>query len=446
VTPLQQHPASTDAPASLFQKALRLFVNVRAAEVAALGWAWLYFFCVLSSYYVIRPIRDELGVASGVNNLPFLYLGTLSGMALLNPPFAAMVSRWPRSIFVPRTYRFFVSNLVLFFALLALTRGTTNLWVGRVFFVWISVFNMFVVSVFWATMVDLFTEEQGKRLFGFIAAGATIGAITGSTITATLVTALGPARLLLVSAVLLELAVFAFRRTAAVSAVQGGAARAIREGGVIGGGVWDGLTRAVSSPYLRQICVYMLLFTLLSTFLYYQQATIVEPIYTDRAERTQFFARVDLAVNTLTLFVQLFFTSRIIQGLGVARTLTIMPLVTIVGFLTLAIAPAIAAVVIFQVIRRATEFALARPTRELLYSVVPREDMYKAKSFIDTFVYRTGDQVGIWSSALLTTIGLGVSGVAWVAVPFAVAWLFNGWWLGRRQDEMTVEAKERAAS
>lgn len=419
---------------------LQIFVHVRAAEVAALCWAWLYFFCVLSSYYVIRPIRDEVGVASGVGNLPFLYMGTLTGMALLNPPFAAMVSRWPRRIFVPRTYRFFALNLVIFFGLLALTSGAANLWVGRVFFVWTSVFNMFVVSVFWATMVDLFTEEQGKRLFAFIATGATIGAITGSTITATLVTALGPARLLLVSAVLLELAVFSFRRTAAVSAVEGGASRAIREGEVIGGGVWDGFTRAVSSPYLRQICVYMLLFTILSTFLYFQQATLVDARFTDRTLRTQFFANVDLAVNLLTVVVQLFFTSRIIRGFGVARTLTIMPFITIAGFVTLGTMPVVAAIVVFQVVRRATEFALARPTRELLYSVVPREDKYKAKSFIDTFVYRTGDQIGIWSSALLTAVGLGVAGMAWVAVPLSVAWLFNGWWLGRRQEAIVAAA------
>ena len=417
---------------------LRTVVHVEPREVAALVWAWIYFFCVLSAYYVIRPIREDAGVAGGVSNLPWLYVGTLGGMALLNPPFAAMVSRWPRSVFVPRTYRFFVANLIAFFVLLQLTSGVAHLWVGRVFFVWTSVFNMFVVSIFWATMVDLFTAEQGTRLFGFIAAGATVGAITGSTLTAVLVTVLGPAKLLVVSAGLLEMAVLAFRRLSRASVVEGATTRAI-EDPVIGGGTWDGLARVWRSPYLLQICLYMLLFTTLQTFVYFQQATLVDQSFTDGPARTQFFAQLDLGVNVLTLIVQLFLTSRIIQTVGVGYALTVLPAITVVGFVVLGAMPTVAVIVAFQIIRRAAEFALARPTRELLYSVVEREDKYKAKSFIDTFVYRTGDQVGAWTYTLMGAVGLGVVGVAWIAVPLGVAWLLNGLWLGRRQESMVKD-------
>src|SRR5690606_22314383 len=191
-------------------RVLRRLVDVRPSELAAVAWAWLYFFGVLSAYYVIRPIRDELGIAGGVANLPWLFLGTLAGMVLCNPLFGALVSRLPRRRFIAWSYRFFMLNLAVFFVLMRTTEAEVQVWVGRVFFVWVSVFKMFVVSIFWATMVDLFTREQGKRLFGFIAAGATIGAIVGSFLTATLVRIAGSANLLIVSAALLELAVLSF--------------------------------------------------------------------------------------------------------------------------------------------------------------------------------------------------------------------------------------------
>ena len=205
-------PSGAPAARRLADRALRAFVDVRPEEVGALGWAWLYFFCVLSSYYVIRPIRDEMGVAGGVDSLPWLWMGTLAGMTIANPPFAALVARLTRVRFISLTYRFFMANLLVFFLLVTGTSGDANVWVGRGFYVWTSIFNLFVVSVFWATLVDVFSQEQGKRLFGFVAAGATIGGISGSALTASLVSVLGSGPLLLVSALLLEAAVFAMRR------------------------------------------------------------------------------------------------------------------------------------------------------------------------------------------------------------------------------------------
>jgi AAA family ATP:ADP antiporter len=418
-------------------RVLLVFVNVKASEIAALGWAWLYFFCVLSSYYVIRPIRDEAGVASGVENLSWLFTGTLVGMILFNPPFAALASRLSRRRFISWTYRFFVINLVAFLLAMRFMPEANQIWVGRIFFVWVSVFNMFVVSIFWATLVDLFTREQSTRLFGFIAAGATIGAIFGSSVTAALVGLVGAGNLLVVSAVLLELAVRAFTRLARAARVDDASDRALVQEQPLGGNAWSGVTQLLRSPYLLGICAYMVLFTTLTTFLYFQQAQIVDGAITDRTARTEFFAQLNLAVNVIALIVQTTLTGRIVRWLGVALTLTILPALTVMGFVVLGLMPTVAVIVGFQVLRRAGEFALARPAREILFTTVSREEKYKAKSLIDTFVYRVGDQVGAWSYSLMAMAGLGVAGVAWVAVPLSLIWVVNGWRLGRRQDAMT---------
>ena len=439
VAPGADAPAGAESPSGPVHRVLRVFVNVKATEIAAVGWAWLYFFCVLSSYYVIRPIRDELGVASGVENLSWLFTGTLVGMVLFNPPFAALASRLPRRRFIGYTYRFFLFNLIGFLVAMRVVPDGGQIWVGRFFFVWVSVFNMFVVSIFWATLVDLFTREQGQRLFGFIAAGATIGAIFGSTLTATLVSFLGSANLLIVSALLLELSVQSFKRLARAATVGEAAERALQQEHPVGGSAWAGITQVMKSPYLIGICASMLLFTTTTTLLYFQQAYIVDAAIADRTARTEFFAQINLAINVIALFVQTMLTGRIVRWVGVAVTLTILPALSIAGFVLVGLAPTIAIIVGFQVLRRAGEFALARPAREILFTTVSREEKYKAKSLIDTFVYRLGDQVGAWSYSLMTLVGLGVAGVAWAAVPLSLIWMANGWWLGRRQDRMERE-------
>src|SRR5499426_1688509 len=231
-------------------KVLRLLnrmIDVRPAELRALGWSWLYIFSVLSSYYILRPIRDEMGVAGGVENLQCLFTGTLVGMILVNPPFAALVARLPRVRFIAITYRFFMVNLLIFIVLLHFATGEQHIWVGRVFFIWTSVFNLFVVSVFWALMVDVFDAEQGKRLFGFIAAGATLGGIAGSSITASLAKDVSATYLLLGSAVLLEAAVFSVRRLARLSETLHQQPAAQSGESLIGGQVLSGLTHAFKS-------------------------------------------------------------------------------------------------------------------------------------------------------------------------------------------------------
>jgi ATP:ADP antiporter, AAA family len=411
-------------------------IDVRPAEMRALGWSWLYIFAILSSYYILRPIRDEMGVAGGVENLPWLFTGTLIGMIAVNPPFAALVAALPRTRFISLTYRFFVANLLLFALLLYSATETQNIWIGRVFFIWTSIFNLFVVSVFWAVMVDVFDTDQSKRLFGFIAAGATLGGIMGSSLTAALATEVSSAMLLIISALLLELAIFSVRRLSRLAGGLRAVSAAPLDETPIGGSILAGVVHALKSPYLVNIGVYILLFTITSTFLYFQQAEIARQSFADRGARTAFFARIDLWVNILTFAAQLFLTARVLHAIGVGLTLTLLPALSVIGFSGLALAPTMTILVIYQVLRRTGNFAFARPTREVLFTVVEREDKYKAKSFIDTVVYRTGDQLGAWSYAGLGFIGLGMTGISLVAVPLSVLWLCNSFWLGRRQEKM----------
>lgn len=411
-------------------------IDLRPDEVRGLAWSWLYIFAVLSAYYIIRPIRDEMGVASGVESLPWLFTGTLLCMMLANPPFAALVAKLPRVRFISVAYRFCMAALLLFCVLLKASTPEQNIWVGRVFFIWTSVFNLFVVSVFWALMVDLFNAEQGKRLFGVISAGATLGSILGSGLTATLARHVGSSYLLLGSVVLLEVAVFSVRRLSRLSEPLRRRPSGRGEEAPIGGKVLAGLTHAFRSPYLLNLSIYMLLYAITSTFLYFEQASIVNRSFVDRPARTAFFAQVDLLVNVLTLGTQLFLTARTLRVLGVALTLTVLPALSVFGFVALGLAPAVAIIVMFQVLRRTGNFAVARPTREVLFTVIPREDKYKAKSFIDTVIYRSGDQIGAWSYALLSFLGLGMTGVAFVAVLISAAWLLNGFRLGRAHEAM----------
>ncbi|MHB1328234.1 MAG: NTP/NDP exchange transporter [Gemmatimonadales bacterium] len=419
---------STDPVTRLLQRV----VEVRPDEVRALLLSCGYFFCILSAWFIMRPIREQTGVAGGINNLPWLYTGTLIATLLVHPPFAAMVARLPRRTFVTLANRFFLSNILIFFGLFQTLPESQLVWLGRVFFVWTSVFSLFVTSVFWSFMVDVFKTDQAKRLFGFIGVGGTLGSVTGAALTATLAPRIGPVYLFLVSAVLLELAVQCVRRLSAATApVPAPGGVPIAEA-LIGGQTLAGIKHVMRSPYLLNICLYMLLFTIGSTVLYFQQAQIVVQSISDRAGQTAFFARIDLAVNILTLLTQAFLTGRLIKGLGVTVTLALLPALTVIGFLALGTFPMLAVFVVFQVARRAGEYAVARPAREVLYTVLDREDKYKAKHFIDTFIYRGGDQVGAWSMRGLAGLGLGFVGTAYLAAPVAAVWLMIALWLGRR--------------
>jgi ATP:ADP antiporter, AAA family len=441
----------TDAPArsdtsgskSPVLRLLRRLIDVAPAELPALGWCWLYIFSVLASYYILRPIRDQMGVAGGVNNLPWLFTGTLIVMLLLNVPFSALVKLLPRRQFISLSYRFFAVTILAFGAALHWATPDQTVWVGRAFFIWTSVFNLFVVSIFWSMVVDIFSSEQGKRLFGFIAAGATLGAIVGSSLTASLVLLVHPAFLLIGAALLLEVATLCVRRLARLSSAVSDRPRSEREEQPIGGGVMSGFVDAVRSPYLLNTAIFLLLYAVTSTFLYFSQASVVSASFTGRGAQTAFFATIDLLVNSITLVVQVFLTGRLVKWFGVAVVLAVLPVMSMLGFGAIAVLPTLMAVASFQVVRRAGNFALTQPARQVLYTVVSREDRYKAKNFIDTAVYRAGDQVGAWSYALIGAVGWGIKQAGIVAIALSALWLVNGVWLGRRQEAL---AKQQAVA
>jgi len=411
-------------------------LKLHPGEGRAVAWAFAYFFLLLASYYILRPLRDEMGIAGGLSKLPWVFTGTFLAMLAAVPLFGFLSSRLPRRRLLPMVYGFFILNLLLFYA--AFQVDGWRDWTARAFFIWVSVFNLFVVSVFWSFMVDLFRSDQGKRLFGLIAAGGTAGAITGPTLTALLAAPLGPVNLLPVSALLLSGSVLCIHRLARWADRQ--PAEAARpDGAPLGGSILAGLTLIVRSPYLLGIALFMLLFTTLATFLYFEQAHIVARSFTDSAERTRFFALLDLGVNMLTVVTQVLITSRLLGRLGVARTLALVPLLSAIGFALLALTPVLAVLAGMQVLRRAGEYAITRPARELLYTVVDRETKYKAKNALDTVVYRGGDALAGWLFAGLKHLGFGTTAIAWIAVPLALAWAGVSLWLGRRQAALSQD-------
>ncbi len=397
-------------------------VAVRPGEVRALLWSFAYFFCLLAGYYVLRPLRDEMGIAGGVRNLQWLFTATFLVMLAAVPVFGAVVARLPRRRFIPLVYHFFVANIVIFWLLLALDIGKVH--VARVFFVWISVFNLFAVSVFWSFMADLYDSEQGKRLFGFIAAGGSAGALAGPAVTVWLVGSLGPVNLLLVAAALLEAAVLCAHRleTVAPRAVVTSGSPVPRNAG-IGGGWLAGFLLVLRSPYLAGIALWVSLLSLAGTFLYFQQANIVAAASDDPAVRTRIFASIDLAVGVLTLIVQGFATGRLIARFGVGSAAAFLPLVFALGFAVLAMHPVLIAIMVFQAAQRTANFALSNPAREVLFTVAGREEKYKAKYVIDGVVFRGADAVSGWLYAALRTAGLEISAIAAVTVPVAIGWM-----------------------
>ncbi len=417
---------------------LRRLVNVERGEVRALLWSFAYFFSLLCAYYIVRPMRDEMGIAGGVKNLQWLFTGTFLVMLAAVPFFGWITSRYPRRRFLPYVYYFFIANVLIFFLLFK--SDITHAYIARAFFIWASVFNLFIVSVFWSFMVDTFTSEQAKRLFGFIAAGGTAGALTGPALTAGLAVHLEPSNLLLISAAFLGLAVVCVKRLIAwqqdvgdpMDAAQGETSR--NDEKAMGGRILDGFRLVLGSPYLLGICLLMLLYTTLATFLYFQQAEIIRDAFDDPGQRTTVFAAMDFVVNALTIAIQVFLTGRLVRSLGLGLTLALIPILLGVGFLVLGFSPVLAVLVVVQVLRRAGNYAITRPSREMLYTVVSKEEKYKAKNFIDTAVYRGGDAVSAWAYTALTRLGLSLSVIAFVAVPLAAIWGGVSYMLGRKRE------------
>jgi len=416
---------------------------VRQEELRAVLWSFAYFFCLLASYYVLRPLRDEMGIAGGVRNLHWLFTATFVVMLAAVPLFGAVVARLPRQRFVPLVYHFFVLNIALFW--LPLTLGIAKVEVARVFFVWISVFNLFAVSVFWSFMADLFVSEQGKRLFGFIAAGGSAGALAGPALTVWLAGALGPVNLLLVAAVLLEAAVVCARGLESTApqrraAAADGSARGAQA--PVGGNAFAGFALLFRSPYLGGIALWVLLLSLAGTFLYFQQANIVASASDDPAVRTRIFASIDLAAGILTLLVQMLATGRLIERFGIGPAAALLPVVFAAGFAALALNPVLMLVVGFQAIQRTANFAMSNPAREVLFTAVDREEKYKAKYLIDGVVFRAGDALSGWLFNLLRAAGVELSVIAAGSVPMALGWMVVAIVLGKAHERRVAAGQQ----
>ena len=427
----------------LLSRALALAVNADQKEIPALFWSFAYHFCLLCAYYILRPLRDEMGIAGGVDNLQWMFTGTFIVMLAAVPLFGYLSARLPRHRLLPAVYGFFIVNILIFFILFKFTDW--HVYVARAFFIWTSVFNLFVISVFWSFMADLFSNAQARRLFGFIAAGGSAGAIVGPLITGLLAGPFGPVNLLPISMVLFGLALACIRQlvrwaNAVESTTVASTATSVipdpdpRVTQPLGGGVFAGVRMVFKSPYLMGICLFIWLYTTLATFLYFTQAQIIADTFDDPAQRTALFAWIDFAVNVLTVAIQVMLTGRLMRWLGVPLTLALVPALLSAGFLSLGLAPILPVLIVFQVIRRAGNYGITRPAREVLYTVIGREAKYKAKNFIDTVVYRGGDAISGWVFTGLKALGLSLSAIAMVAVPVALLWLATAWLLGKRQE------------
>jgi len=409
---------------------LQRFTNIRREEAGPALAAGLFFFCVLTALMVARPAREALGMQRGIEAIRWLFMGTVLVTLLVNPVFGWLVSRFRRLVFVNATYLFFAFGLVAFYLLLALAPESVGQRSGQVFYVWFSVFNLFAVMLFWALMADRFPLEQAKRLFGAIAVGGTLGAICGPWLASQLARPLGTPALLLVAALFLVLALGAARWLARLRPQEG---HAPAEDSVIGGAAWEGLQAVFRSPYLLAICGYVLILAVMATFLYFTRLQMVAALGTNIDMRTAMFARIDLITQVATLLLQAVVTGHLMKRLGVSVTLALLPVTAMLGFIGLAIAGSIAALIAFEAAFRAVQRGIMRPSRETLFTVVPRADRYKAKAFIDTFVYRTGDVVGAQTEGLLKQLGMGLAALATLAVPLAAAWMALGIWLGHAQ-------------
>ncbi|AUF96386.1 MFS transporter [Pseudomonas sp. 02C 26] len=415
-------------------------LNLQPGEGPAVAAGLVMFFLLFTGYFMLRPVRETMGIAGGIDNLQWLFTGTFIATLVCLPLFGWLASRVKRKRILPWTYGFFVSNLVLFAGLFAVDQQA--LWTARAFYIWLSVFNLLAISLAWSVLADLFSTEQGKRLFGLLAAGASAGGLAGPVLGTLLVAPLGHSGLLLLASLLLlgSIAASAYLQhwrsqhplelTAELPSHK-----------PLGGNPFAGATAVLRSPYLLGIALFVVLLASVSTFLYFEQARIVSETFTDRTQQTQVFGLIDSVVQALAILTQLFITGRLARRLGVGVLLVGVPLLMALGFVWLALAPTFAVFVGVMVVRRAGEYAMVRPGREMLFTVLPAEAKYKAKSFIDTVVYRGGDALSGWLKRGLDLLGEHPQLAMLIGAALALSWAGVGGWLGRRQRQLEQPAQ-----
>jgi AAA family ATP:ADP antiporter len=410
-------------------------LNIQPGEGPAVIAGVLLFYLLFTGYFMLRPVRETMGIAGGVDNLQWLFTGTFVATLVCLPLFGWLASKVQRRRILPWTYGVFASNLLLFAVLFA--RAPDDVGSARAFYIWLSVFNLLTISLAWSVLADVFSTEQGKRLFGLLAAGASLGGLSGPILGTLLVAPLSHAGLLVLAAAFvlgsIGAALYLHRwraRHPLPAQAEHGSARPL------GGNPFAGATAVLRSPYLLGIALFVVLLASVSTFLYFEQARIVSETFTDRTRQTQVFGLIDSVVQALAILTQVFLTGRLARRLGVGVLLVAVPLVMAAGFLWLALAPVFAVFVVVMVVRRAGEYALVRPGREMLFTVLPAEDKYKAKNFIDTVVYRGGDALSGWVKRALDVLGEHPQLAMLIGALIAVGWAATGGWLGRRQARM----------
>jgi len=403
---------------------LERLVRVDQGEWPRLAIAFCYFFFLLGGYFMLRPIRGTVA-ANNSEILHWLYTGTFLTMLAIVPVFGFLVSRFRRGQFIPAIYLFFLFNLVLF--IIGFREDDTPLWMQRTFYIWLSVFNLFVVSIFWSFMADIFRPGQAQRLFGFIMAGGSLGAMTGSWITTVLVLTLGSRNMMMVSAACLLAATI-------LAVILGRYTRRQHHDkptAVIGGSIWEGAVHVFRSEYLLYACLLMLLHNLTSTFLYNGLAVLVNDQIVGFDERTHFFGIVDLVVQVIAFIFQFLVTSRLVTSLGMSKTLVMVPMMLAGGFIILGSTMGLVLFAAVQVAQRSMNYGVLGPAKEMLFTVVDRETKYKSKNFIDTVVYRGSDVTASWIFKGLTSAGLSLSQITWFYLPVMGLWGLGAWRLGK---------------
>jgi len=429
---------------------------IEPREVPVVVIAFCLFFCVFAGYFSVRPVRETIGTVLGKQRVADLFVVTWIASLAIIPIYGYLVGKFRRSVFLPWIYGGIAVALAA--VGLVLKADETNIASGQFFYVFISVLNLFIVSVFWSFLLELFTQQQSKRLFGIIAAGGTVGALVGPFLTDMLVGKVGNSGILFFGAFMFVLTLF-FQRAlikiwsssdtgAADASAQGSAASGgggkVRGDRPIGGNPFAGFLKVLSSPYLLGIALFVVFIATVNTLLYFEQMRLVEAAFENTADRTRIFARVDWIVQTLTVFCQVFLTGRIASKLGLTTLLIIVPIIMIGGFLTLAASGTLMVLLVVFIARRVGEYAFVRPAREMLFSRVDNETKYKAKNVIDVPVYRGADALSAQVNAVITSAGSTPAHIALMGAGVAVAWLVNGWILGRKAD--STDSAEAAAS
>jgi AAA family ATP:ADP antiporter len=421
--------------------AVSRFLGIEAGEFAAVAWSFVYFFCVMAAYYMLRSVREAMAIVGGVENIPWLFTGTFIAMVPTTLAFGWVTSRFPRRKFLPWVYYFFIVNILLFFA--AFNSEELELldpvWISRVFFIWLSVFNLFIVSVFWSFMADIYNKDQSRRLFGLISAGGGAGALLGPLVTGLLVVPIGFENLLPISALLLLYSVYCVHRLRhwGNRAASPSAPVKSRDGELIGGSAWAGLQLVITTRYFAVIAIALVSANFLGAMLYMYMAQLVSEAFDTTDKQTQVFALIDATTNGLSFIGQLLLVKHSVRYFGIGVTLALLPMVSVIGFLLLALNPVFVVMAGLQVLRRSLTFGFAKPASDMLYAVVSKEAKYKAKNFIETVIYRGGDVFSTWTIKFL--MGFGVTGVSLICIPIAVIWTSLSLWIGReyrRRDYM----------